>query len=115
MLLFPPLAVTMRQGAVPLRLLLKRQAVSRKLGRLELVQLAQWRQARRGELLGGQPCPTRTAPQSPPRPQTPPGPLSQPWSGLPAPRRQEVLVVLSQIIAKNLPPVVRKEAGHEHP
>ncbi len=43
-----------------------------------------------------------------------PGPLIQAWSGLPAPRRQEVLLVLSQIIAKGLPAAVRKEAGREH-
>jgi hypothetical protein len=35
--------------------------------------------------------------------------------GLPAPRRQEILMVLSQIIAKSLQPVAaRKEAGYEH-
>jgi hypothetical protein len=37
------------------------------------------------------------------------------WSDLPAPRRQEVLLVLSQLIAKSLPPAARKEASHEHP
>ena len=43
-----------------------------------------------------------------------PGPLIHAWSGLPAPRRQEVLLVLSQIIAKGLPAAVRKETGREH-
>ena len=39
-------------------------------------------------------------------------PLTEP--GRPPPsRRQEVLLVLSQIIAKRLPAAVRKEAGHE--
>jgi hypothetical protein len=34
---------------------------------------------------------------------------------LPAPKRQEVLTVLSQIIAKSLQPVAaQKEAGYEH-
>jgi hypothetical protein len=33
---------------------------------------------------------------------------------LPAPRRQEALLVLSQIIAKALPTAMRKEAGREH-
>jgi hypothetical protein len=56
-------------------------------------------------------------PSPPPRrkPATPPGLLTRPWSGLPAPRRQEVLMVLSQIVAKSLPPAVRKEVSHEHP
>jgi len=40
--------------------------------------------------------------------------LSRAWSCLPQPRRQEALLVLSQIIAKSLPAVVRKEANHEH-
>jgi hypothetical protein len=31
------------------------------------------------------------------------------------PRRQEVLMVLSQLLAQNLPPRERKEVGHEHP
>jgi hypothetical protein len=35
--------------------------------------------------------------------------------GLPAPKRQEVLLVLSQVLAKSLRPPVQKEAGHEHP
>jgi hypothetical protein len=53
----------------------------------------------------------------PPRPQPArlPGPLTRAWSDLPTPRRQEVLMVLSQIIAKALPTSVRKEAGREHP
>src|SRR4051794_30835562 len=34
-----------------------------------LLQLAQWCQARRGESLGGSPCPALTAPQSPPAPE----------------------------------------------
>ena len=50
-----------------------------------------------------------------PQPARLPGPLTRAWSGLPPPRRQEVLLVLSQIIAKSLPTAVRKEAGHEHP
>ena len=85
-----------------------------------LLQLAQWCQSRRGESLGqspgGPPCPTLDAPQSPPRPQPRrlPRPLTRAWSGLPPPRRQEVLRVLSQIIAKGLPAAVRKEAKHEH-
>jgi hypothetical protein len=41
--------------------------------------------------------------------------MTQAWSGLPAPRRQEVLLVFSRIIAKALPTAVRKEAGREHP
>jgi hypothetical protein len=41
-------------------------------------------------------------------------PLTQAWSGLTAPRRQEVLLVLSQIMAKALPTAVRKEANREH-
>ena len=53
-------------------------------------------------------------PPRPPRARRP-GPLTRAWSGLPAPRRQEVLQVLSQIIAKSLPTAVRKEAGCEHP
>ena len=36
------------------------------------------------------------------------------WSDLPALRRQEVLLVLSQIIAKTLPSLVLKEGRHEH-
>ena len=36
------------------------------------------------------------------------------WSGLPLPRRQEVLMVLSLVIAQSLPSATRKEAGHEH-
>jgi hypothetical protein len=52
----------------------------------------------------------------PPRPQPArlPRPLIRAWSGLSPPRRQEVLQVLSQIIAKSLPTAVRKEASHEH-
>ncbi len=57
----------------------------------------------------------RSAVPPAPQPARLPGPLTQAWSGLPAPRRQEVLLVLSQIIAKGLPAAVRKEAGHEHP
>ena len=58
-----------------------------------------------------------TDPQSPPRPQLArlPRPLTRAWSDLPAPKRQEVLLVLSQMIAKSLPTAVRKEASHEHP
>lgn len=53
----------------------------------------------------------------PPRPQatTPRLPLSRLWSSLPAAKRQEVLMVLSQVVAKSLPPAQRQEAGHEHP
>jgi len=56
-------------------------------------------------------------PSPPPRPQTatPPEPLIRLWSGLPTPKRQEVLLVLSQVIARNLPAGTRKEAGHDHP
>ena len=52
----------------------------------------------------------------PPRPQPArlPRPLIRAWSGLSPPRRQEVLQVLSQIIAKSLPTAVPKEASHEH-
>ena len=39
--------------------------------------------------------------------------LTKIWSTLPVPRRQEALLVLSQIIAKKLPAAVRKEAGHD--
>jgi hypothetical protein len=39
--------------------------------------------------------------------------LSQVWKDLLAPKRQEALLVLSQIIAKSLPSTARKEAGHE--
>ena len=43
-----------------------------------------------------------TSPAVPPAPQpaTPPSPLNHGWSDLPIPRRQEVLLVLSQIIAR---------------
>ena len=41
-------------------------------------------------------------------------PLTQAWSGLPAPRRRELSLVLSQIIVKGLPAAMRKEAGREH-
>ena len=53
----------------------------------------------------------------PPRPQTatPPGTLTRLWSDLPTPKRREVLLVLSQVIARSLPAATRKEAGHEHP
>ena len=52
----------------------------------------------------------------PPRPQPArlAGPLTRAWSGLPPPRRRQVLLVLSQIIAKVLAPAERKEAGCEH-
>ena len=40
--------------------------------------------------------------------------LSPVWSCLPQPRRQELLLVLSQIIAKSLSAALRKEANHEH-
>ena len=54
----------------------------------------------------------------PPRPLRPrrPGPLTRAWSGLPPPRRRELLLVLSQIIARSLPTAVKavKEACHEH-
>ena len=52
----------------------------------------------------------------PPAPQvtTPPSPLSRLWSNLPPLRQREVLLLLSHLIAKNLPPVQRKEADHEH-
>ena len=41
--------------------------------------------------------------------------LSPAWSCLPQARRQEVLLVLSQIIAaQSLPAAVRKDANHEH-
>jgi hypothetical protein len=33
---------------------------------------------------------------------------------LPAPTRQELVLVLSQIMAKSLAPMVWKEAGHDH-
>ena len=68
-----------------------------------------------GQSEGGPPCPTITDAQSPPRPQPVrlPRRLTQAWSCLPARRRQEVLLVLGQIIAKGLSPVVRKEAGRE--
>jgi hypothetical protein len=51
----------------------------------------------------------------PPRlqPARPRGRLIRAWSELPSPRRQEVLLVLSQIIAKGLSAAVRKGAGHE--
>ena len=56
-------------------------------------------------------------PSPPPRPQpsTPAHLLSRLWSKLPPQRRQEVLLLLSQLIAKSLPPATRKEARHEHP
>ena len=56
------------------------------------------------------------SPVPPPRlqPTTRRGPLTRAWSGLPPPRRQEVLLVLSQIIAQSLPAAARKEAKHEH-
>ena len=40
--------------------------------------------------------------------------LSPVWSCLPQARRQELLLVLSQIIAKSLSAALRKEANHEH-
>jgi hypothetical protein len=55
--------------------------------------------------------------RSPPprsKPARPLGPLNRTWSDLPAPRRQEALLVLSHIIAKSLRTPVRKEAGREH-
>ena len=48
-----------------------------------------------------------------PQPTRPRAPLTRAWSGLPSSRRQEVLLVLSQIIAKGLPSTARKEARHE--
>jgi hypothetical protein len=41
------------------------------------------------------------------------GLLIRAWFGLPSPRRQEVLLVLSRIIAKGLSAAVREGAGHE--
>jgi len=59
---------------------------------------------------------TRRSPVPPPRPKTatPPELRTRLWSGLSPPRRQEVLMVLSQVIAHSLPPSTRKEASHEH-
>jgi hypothetical protein len=39
--------------------------------------------------------------------------MTRAWSGLPVAKRQELLLVFSQIIAQSLPPTARKEAGHE--
>lgn len=50
-----------------------------------------------------------------PKPKRLPRPLTQAWSDLPAPRRQEILMMLSQIIAKSLSRAVQKGASHEHP
>ena len=41
--------------------------------------------------------------------------LLDPEWGLPASKRQEVLLVFSQIIARGLPTAMRKEAGRERP
>ena len=112
-------------GDVPPGLPLKRRPVSQGAGppRISvtaLLQLARWCQSRFGEslgqTLGGPPCPTPDAPPSPPRPRPtrPREPLTRAWSGLPSSRRREVLLVLSQIIAKGLPSAARKEARHEH-
>ena len=118
--------VTMYLPDVPPRLPLKRQPVSRKPGRLESVRprccswrsgashVAANRSANRSEGHHVQPSPLRSPPPRP-QPARLPGPLTRAWSGLPPPRRQEVLLVLSQIIAKSLSAAVRKEASHEHP
>jgi hypothetical protein len=60
---------------------------------------------------------TRRRRVPPPRPPsaTPQDLLTRLWSGLPPPQRREVLLVLSQVIARNLPAATRKEARHEHP
>jgi hypothetical protein len=44
----------------------------------------------------------------------PPSPLNRLWSSLPPLRQREVLLLLSQLIAKSLPPTQWKEADHEH-
>ena len=50
-----------------------------------------------------------------PRPVRRSQPLIQAWLSLPTPRRQEVVLVLSQVIARWLPTAPQKEAGREHP
>ena len=50
-----------------------------------------------------------------PKPTTTPSPLNRLWSHLPASRLQEILMVLSQVIAHSLPAAARKEASQEHP
>src|SRR4051812_28123946 len=110
---------------VPPRLPLKRPPVSRKPGRLESVRLrcCGWRSGAShvatdcsANRLEGHHVPRLPSHSPPPRPQSARllGPLTRAWSNLPAPRRREVLLVLSQIIAKSLPTAV-KEAGREHP
>jgi hypothetical protein len=39
--------------------------------------------------------------------------LTRLWSSLPVQTQQQILRVLSQLVAKNLPPATGKEAGHE--
>ena len=58
-----------------------------------------------------QPCVTVPPPRI--RPAKLRGRLIRAWSGLPAPRRQEVLLVLSQMISNGLSYAVRKGASHE--
>src|SRR5262249_20412060 len=113
------------RGDVPPRLPLKRQPVSRKPGRIESVRLrcCNWRSgaspvgtncsANRLEGHHVQSAPIRSPPPRP-QPTRQARTLTRAWSDLPAPRRQQVLLVLSQILAKTLPSRALKEGSHEH-
>ena len=116
--------VTMYLPDVPPRLPLKLRLVSRKLGRLEsaLLRFSSWRSgASHGERIS-RPIIRRATMSNHHRSAVPPRSqpvrllrrLSPVWSCLPQPRRQELLLVLSQIIAKSLSAALRKEANHEH-
>src|SRR5262249_46566419 len=86
-----------------------------------LLQLAQWCQSRRencsANRLEGHHVQSAPIRSPPPRPQPTrhARTLTRAWSDLPALRRQQVLLVLSQILAKTLPSPVLKGAAMSTP
>ena len=116
--------VTMYLPDVPPRLPLKLRLVSRKLGRLEsaLLRFSSCAVVPVTAQRISRPIIRRATMSNHHRSAVPPRSqparllrrLSPVWSCLPQPRRQELLLVLSQIIAKSLSAVLRKEANHEH-